>query len=663
MKIRSWWRTEWRRGLALLPSLILRAAILTLIAGMAFLAVFMLRPKEAASVTIGYCAPEDELTNLAVTYVKELDSLRGWCSLVPYASDKEGLSALESGELSALLVLPDGVAEGIINGTNEPARLYLGGDSKALGLLFEEAAAAGVHMLAVAQAEIYTGYDVLSASGVETAQLQQQYQRIDRHNLDIVMNREQLFERESLSAYGSSGMAVYYGSALLALYLLLCGLFLGRYCSRSRLEADIVRWRLGVPYVVQNICHTLVAAAGMAFCLMLPALLWLFPAVRKLLTLPRMGIRGGIVLLLLLLCAGAYAELIYALAGEKRTALTIMGMSALIQGYVAGCFIPSALLPQAIDKASVFIPATYFKAAATLLLSGKTQQFSLICRGLLIWLLLFMLARALLLLPHGERTLRGAYHSPFTSLTALWFRRLLQNRGFWLCLLVTSVSSFVILQAEEKSDTVIYAAFYTENESYAGLLTAYEGLVQFCQMDSEEAVKRQVVSGEAEYGCVIPADMGRSMQAADYGSSVQVWEAEDAVFTGMIDEVVFSLLYQESAQEWFGGYMEALGCSGSEAEDALLRRLADGSTFSFERQVLQSTQSQDSGEATYPLWIIAVLQTLLCGLTGLVQTLRDRRRHYAYKRSYVVSGIIAVILPMLVAALWFIVLQFLLGSW
>lgn len=69
-------------------------------------------------VKVGYIAPDDKLTSFALTYIKHMDALKGWCSLSEMSSLEEGQEALQQQELAALIVLPEHVVEGIMDGTN-----------------------------------------------------------------------------------------------------------------------------------------------------------------------------------------------------------------------------------------------------------------------------------------------------------------------------------------------------------------------------------------------------------------------------------------------------------------------------------------------------------------------------------------------------------------
>ena len=46
-------------------------------------------------VKVGYIAPDDKLTSFALTYIKHMDALKGWCSLSEMSSLEEGQEALQ----------------------------------------------------------------------------------------------------------------------------------------------------------------------------------------------------------------------------------------------------------------------------------------------------------------------------------------------------------------------------------------------------------------------------------------------------------------------------------------------------------------------------------------------------------------------------------------
>ena len=80
---------------ACIPGLALRAVILAVVVSMtAFCAYRIWSRNETEPVKIGYIAPDDKLTSLALTYIKHMDALKGWCSLSEMSSLEEGQEVL-----------------------------------------------------------------------------------------------------------------------------------------------------------------------------------------------------------------------------------------------------------------------------------------------------------------------------------------------------------------------------------------------------------------------------------------------------------------------------------------------------------------------------------------------------------------------------------------
>lgn len=387
-----WFVTEWKRAVAQLPVLLKRLVIFVIACVVLMgLTVFGTRQiwsgnnTQKTTVRIGYVAPEDMLTKLAVSYVEQLESVKSWCSLEKTTVDK-GMALLENGALTALLILPDDLVNEILTGSNAPVTVYLPESVDASitnSKVFEELANAGVGMLQTAQAEIYAAETLAGEAGVKNL-LEEMYYDINRFNLSIALTRESLWENISLSVTGNHTYAVYYGSAFFAIYLLVAALFIGNFCKRNHLQQFMAWRRLGVPFAWQLASQWSALLLLMALVGVLPFCLLLYPPFAELLSVvftPQMAVAVFFVLAL----SAMYALMVYQYVGEHQRAVLVLGLLALAQGYAAGCIIPSVLLPQGIAAVGAFVPAAYIKAAFTMLFTGSTQNFSEVILGLAVW--------------------------------------------------------------------------------------------------------------------------------------------------------------------------------------------------------------------------------------------------------------------------------------
>ncbi len=387
-----WFVTEWKRAVAQLPVLLKRLVIFVIACVVLMgLTVFGTRQiwsgnnTQKTTVRIGYVAPEDMLTKLAVSYVEQLESVKSWCSLEKTTVDK-GMALLENGALTALLILPDDLVNEILTGSNAPVTVYLPESVDASitnSKVFEELANAGVGMLQTAQAEIYAAETLAGEADVKNL-LEEMYYDINRFNLSIALTRESLWENISLSVTGNHTYAVYYGSAFFAIYLLVAALFIGNFCKRNHLQQFMAWRRLGVPFAWQLASQWSALLLLMALVGVLPFCLLLYPPFAELLSVvftPQMAVAVFFVLAL----SAMYALMVYQYVGEHQRAVLVLGLLALAQGYAAGCIIPSVLLPQGIAAVGAFVPAAYIKAAFTMLFTGSTQNFSEVILGLAVW--------------------------------------------------------------------------------------------------------------------------------------------------------------------------------------------------------------------------------------------------------------------------------------
>ncbi len=668
-----WLKTEYKRAAACLPLMLAKAAIFIILIGMvAFCAVkFLPGRMEEQPVSIGYAAPEDGMTQLAVSFVENMESVKDWCRLIR-VGEKEGLNMLAEGKLAALLVLPDNVVEGILSGSNEPAKLYLSKEASPMGLVFEELAGAGTGLLRTAQAEIYATHELAGLYGTGQQALDRMYSEIDRCNLKLVMEREQYFRIKKLSATGSEGWAVYYGSAFFTLYLLFAGLLFGKYNRRSRTEQDMLAKRAGIPMGVQAAGRMAVSAGMLCIALLFMGVFWIADGMRHFLPVSFTA-KSLLLIILAFFCTAAWQQLIYRLTENHRTAVLVMGISALFMGYVSGCFLPTALLPRIVERIAGFMPSTYIKRTFSMVFSGRTERFAGTAAALAVFCLLFWLAGLF-----AEKWLRResfAYGRRFgiwgrqrqkkavkgANLFCILAKRLLFQKSLWICLVMTVFVSLAMMKAESRSDTTVYAAVCTDDKILEKLFSEYQGLVTFLPCKDEEEVKRNVVQGKAECGYVLQEDLQSKILSGDGAWSIDVYESTDSTLTRVVNEVLFERIFYAISSNWFEGYIaeqeifsevcQEMGKEvlQEEAKSVLERKMGDGSTFAFQRLNVSAsgTEEKTAGNASYPVKTMAAACVIFCALIGAMQAAADKKAHRFPKRPVLLTTFFTVCQPVL----------------
>ncbi|MBQ6788001.1 MAG: ABC transporter permease [Lachnospiraceae bacterium] len=673
-KIRIWFQTEYRRACAILPRLMVVSAIITVVMGVllhGFVSYMEKRQSEEQSrIRIGYVAEEDMLTKLLVSYVAGMDSVDEWCRFVS-VTEEEGREELQEGKLAALLILPENVVDEILSGNNAPATLILPAQSSALGIVFEELADAGIRMLSVAQGEIYAVYELANVLGLTKEQLLGICDEINTYNMGLVMKRETWFQAKKVSVTGNEEMAVYYGSALAAFWLIMCGVCFGSYIKHSEQEELLLWKRLGVTPVIQLTGRILVTAVLLIMTLLSLTGLWLLPWLREEL-IPVFSWQSLVVILLSVVCVSTYDMLIYQLSEQHRTAIVVAGLFAVLQGYVAGCLVPTVLLPQVIQEFADFLPASYIRQAFSLFFSGNTQQTSDICKGLLVFIILFLLinigvmyyktgiyAKGKVSVLRQEKEQRIHVRG---TVFHIYIKRMLYRKSFWCSLLIIALLSVWLVSLERQSETRITAAFCDESGEWEELLREYDGYIQFLACDSEDEVRELVLHDKVECGYRIPKDFRERVQNGDAKKSIALYKDADAFMADTINEILFEKLFMQLSKEWFAAYMEEADMLFSVLE----HKMTDGSTFRIEKEYWQTDIEESTSEqeerTTYPIMIVVITAIVLCGLSGIWEAIEDFHRYRFFKRKAAVMVSISILQPILCGLLMGI-LMFLVNSY
>lgn len=668
----------------MLPLILRRAMILTAVcliaAGMIAFCVKVVWAKdsEGPKLRIGYTAEENMVTNLAVSYVQNMESIQSICSLEA-VTEQEGKQLLESGVLSALIVLPPDVMNEILSGSNTPATLYLpkkdadtlvDGGLRAVGeLLFEELATAGMGMLGTAQAEIYVAEEIFQELSAEV--LQSLYDDINQFNLKTVTGREKLFQTKTLSLTENDTYVVYYGSAFLTVYGLLAGLFFGVFCKRSSLQQTMAAKRIGVGYAVQFAVRCQAGFLLMFLTLLLPfgLLIVILPRLDKFLTI-HLTFPGIIALFFMILFLTVYFMMIYQLVEKRESALVVIGVSAVLQAYLSGCFIPSVLLPQAVVSIGKLLPAAMLKRGFTIVLTGEAQNLEYVVIGILSWgLLLFLVA--VWSMKNGEkrntcvRQKVTARNISVPSLGMVLFRRFLHRKSIWLSLLCILMLSVSIIKVEQNSQAQIRAAVYDVSGAFTELLCAYDGLVQFEMYESDVKVQDAVRKGKVECGYILPATLADEMAAQEAKREIIVYQDSDAVAVPVVNEILFERIFRQVSFTWFVDYitqMEVVGQTEMNAAhvkaiaaDCFYKEIEDGTTFRFEVQRLnmesRAPENQQTKRTVYPSYLVAAIAVALCTLQGILQVIMDFRKQNFYRQNRLVVSALTLFYPVLLGVL------------
>lgn len=373
---------EIKGTLKLLPRMLLQACLLLGLAGMIVYCGVRSMGREALSVSvdIAVAVREDNVaTEMALAYVENLESLSQFCRF-RRVTEAEGAKLLKEGQVAALILLPEQLVEGILNGANPSVTVCFPKNAGLEALLFKEMTEAGEGLLRVAQAQIYAVEDTARRFGLEE-QAARIEAGIDSTNLAFALDRLALYDAGRVSAFGSMNAVQFYLSSGSVLFLLLSGMAMYPVVQlrpqpfRRQLE------RQGTGRIWQGFCQWICTVLGMG----VPAgMLW---AAVRLLTAhgpeavaarimtaggTGTGIRTGIAAMLLV-TAATIVYLLHTLAGSGTSGILLVFAVSVVMVFTAGGLVPSLFLPDVVRTVGERLPAARMIRAMNSLLTGQSM--------------------------------------------------------------------------------------------------------------------------------------------------------------------------------------------------------------------------------------------------------------------------------------------------
>lgn len=250
---------ELKKTAKLLPAMLAQIILLISVLAMVVFGSVKSMGWEALSVhaEIAVVVGEDStlMTGMLLRYVENMESVSQFCDF-RQTTEQEGFALLEKGEVTALVVLPEGLLEGIMNGTNPVVEIYFPKQAGLEALFFREMTEAGEGLLRVAQAQIYGAGDMARAFGL-TEQLSQIEVEIDSYNLAFALDRLALYDSAKVSAFGSVNAVQFYLASGSIMFLLLAGMAMYPVVRREPPALCRQLERAGMGEIWQSFCQWL----------------------------------------------------------------------------------------------------------------------------------------------------------------------------------------------------------------------------------------------------------------------------------------------------------------------------------------------------------------------------------------------------------------------
>lgn len=397
---------EMKKMIGIFPRMLLQAIMLMILIGAIAFCGARTMEKEPLAVRadIGVVVREgNTMTRIALGYVENLESASQICHFVQM-TDEEGVRSLENGDIAALIVLPEQLVEGIMNGVNPSVEVFFPKNAGLEAMLLRELTESGAGLLRVAQAQIYGAYDTAVEYGLMD-RLSVMEGEIDSYNLAFALDRLAIYQEEMVSATGKMNMIQFYVASGAVLFLLLTGMAIYPVVQREPEAFRKQLTRYGTGEVWQSFCKWLCGflCVSLFGCIALTVLkiAGIFaPEVVESLILALTGSRRGSdigvqagMMLLILITISTLVYMIYSLAGSRSSAILLIFLLSVVMIYLSGGLVPSMFLPKVMQVIGDRLPTAYLIRAVGGILTGYHRDILRQCvLGLCCYTVLFSAA-------------------------------------------------------------------------------------------------------------------------------------------------------------------------------------------------------------------------------------------------------------------------------
>lgn len=315
-----------------MPKILAGAAVMAVLAVL-FIIIITSQKGDNGKNIIAISAPDDIFTSAAINAVENMDSVSKLCK-VARVNEEEAEAMVRDNRASAALIFGENFVENIINGNNIQPRIIV---NKSGNELFMELARCGSSILAIVQASVYSAQQAYyeqtgkKITGNINKQLNMEY-------INTVFSRESDFEK---SRNNNVNTLMYYCSMLIPVILLLLAMaFTEIVYPEDKKFYDYSGLNYGFVTLIQFIKIFIIEFI-------------MFSVIFFICYKNGIEIKFNIIPVVEV-CAIITA--VYSIAKNKANSSLFLLFFIVILGFVGGCFLPTAFLPEILRDIMEYSP-------------------------------------------------------------------------------------------------------------------------------------------------------------------------------------------------------------------------------------------------------------------------------------------------------------------
>ncbi len=327
----------------------------------------------------------DTYLELGMAALESLDSTRMSLEIVAM-NEAEAIRAMERGDISAYITVPEGFVENALHGKILPLKYV--GTSGAIGvvaLMKDEITKVVDDIVVAAQKGIYGAGDAGSSVGVHDGIVT----NISIEYVKFVFDRSDAYRVKYIGTDGGLSMEQYLLTGLLTLLLMLTCLPFAPMLVKREMSLDRMLTARMIPAPVQAAMDFAVYFIGLVAVLgVMLALVALFGTGAEL----AVTVDAIVHILPAVFMIASLSFMLYSLTAELISGVLLQFFSVLALGFVSGCMYPMSFFPESVQNIAVYLPTAMARAQMGGLINGEFSADA--SAALLVWGVAFLAVSA-----------------------------------------------------------------------------------------------------------------------------------------------------------------------------------------------------------------------------------------------------------------------------
>ncbi len=320
---------------------------------------------------------ENEQTNLTFNFLGDIDTVKNVCEF-EQTYDKEGsLRRLRNGELTAVILLPEEFVGGILNGTNNPAKIVFAKSGvNTESALFREMIMAGASDLSTAQAGVYA-LDDASWKYLKTKdKVIEVENQINNEYFLYALNRGIYFKAEKQDGISQLSTTQFYICTGIVMFFILSGITCVSLLHNKNRTLNTALYRRGIKYGTLNLFNilgiTIVYFCILGFVYIMSGLASIrFPYVSQILKTDIKTVFTGLFgIFVLIFSLFSMVSVIFKATNSQVAGILVLFILSMVMMFASGCFMPASMLPSIVADAGKVLPTAYFFKLCGQILTG-----------------------------------------------------------------------------------------------------------------------------------------------------------------------------------------------------------------------------------------------------------------------------------------------------